>query len=330
MTLDPVKALLEGYTYVSWPDLAADRLAPNEFYRTLRPLALSISDGTRLKFFALGVTARVLATYCGVSDILVVVRHLEPGDSRYVRVSWTNETSWEMVASKIEEQLHSPENVLIDVRVRDALELSSKQHPALFTWNDCPDSESDDDHPISFSINPKTLQLSIHAPKNLLHPSVSQQIASQIEWLSSYVVQQPDALVADLPAPPPHLASVITRIPDDEIHSMFSHASVVRLATDYLTQKALKSPGSTAVQWYPELSSETVGLVHDKITYIDLEKRSNKLARWLNEHGLGKKDRVAICMNRDIFFHVAVMGVMRSGGCYVPVSNVTLLVAFCC
>ena len=55
------------------------------------------------------------------------------------------------------------------------------------------------------------------------------------------------------------------------------------------------------------------------LTYSGLESRSNQLARYLLRRGLRPEDRVAICLDRSLDMVVAVLAVLKAGGCYVPV-----------
>lgn len=322
MTLDTTRAFLEGYTYIAWPNLSADRISSSELETTQKALIADVSGSIQTAPLALGATARVLGAYCGVSDILVAVRRFKSKDMGFLRISWDGEVSWDAFVSSIEKRLYDPAIIMSVEQVRDTLELSHGQPPALFVWNEAPDSgPEDDDNPISFSFDHKSLKFSICAPKNLLLPSVSRQIIVQVEWAFNHAIRRPNNLVVDLSAAPYHLMSVFIRASDSEMETIYSHAPVVRLATDYLARRAEQSPGSTAIQWYPELSSDDY-LPYEDITYAELDRRSNQMARWLVHRGLMKEDRVAVCMSRDVLFHILTMGIMRSGGCYVPVRTV--------
>lgn len=310
---------LKDYAWITWPDLAADRLPSVEVDVRTVPLSVKIPESAQPFYLVLGVTARVLAAYCGVSDVLVAVYLAKVQHPVYVRIQWDSQTSWAAIVLNIREQLQCTDIVLDTNQIRDTLGLGEEQAPALFTWADRLDSPSEGDH-ISFSFNPTTSYFTIRASKKYLHPSISQQIVSQVEWLLGCASRQLASTAADLSAIPSHLASITIGKPVEEIENVYPHAPVVRLATDYLKLRAQDAPLSTAVQWYPSLSSEgETLLLCDTITYADLDQKANKFARWLLEQGLEKEDRVAVCMNRDVLFHVAMMGIMRSGGCYVPI-----------
>ena len=54
------------------------------------------------------------------------------------------------------------------------------------------------------------------------------------------------------------------------------------------------------------------------LTYRDLERRSNQLAHLLQERGLRKGDRVGIYFPKCVESVIAMLGVLKAGGVYVP------------
>jgi amino acid adenylation domain-containing protein len=54
------------------------------------------------------------------------------------------------------------------------------------------------------------------------------------------------------------------------------------------------------------------------LSYAELEERSGRLARLLRRHGVGPDALVAVCLERTLAMPLAVMGVLRAGGAYLP------------
>ncbi|MFI9559540.1 amino acid adenylation domain-containing protein [Nonomuraea endophytica] len=55
------------------------------------------------------------------------------------------------------------------------------------------------------------------------------------------------------------------------------------------------------------------------LTYAELDGRANRLAMMLRDSGVGRQDRVAICLDQSPELAVAVLGVLKAGAAYVPV-----------
>ncbi|MBZ4423332.1 non-ribosomal peptide synthetase, partial [Myxococcus sp. RHSTA-1-4] len=53
-------------------------------------------------------------------------------------------------------------------------------------------------------------------------------------------------------------------------------------------------------------------------TYAEVEARSNQLAHHLRSLGLGAESRIGVFLNRDLDLVVALLGILKAGGCYVP------------
>jgi amino acid adenylation domain-containing protein len=54
------------------------------------------------------------------------------------------------------------------------------------------------------------------------------------------------------------------------------------------------------------------------LTYLELERASNRLASGLRARGVGPEVLVALCLPRSVELVVAVLGILKAGGAYVP------------
>ena len=65
---------------------------------------------------------------------------------------------------------------------------------------------------------------------------------------------------------------------------------------------------------------ERVALRHGEtqLSYRDLDQRSNRLAHALRARGIGRGERVGLCLSRSADMVVALLGVLKAGATYVP------------
>src|SRR6267143_996509 len=54
------------------------------------------------------------------------------------------------------------------------------------------------------------------------------------------------------------------------------------------------------------------------LTYSELNARANQLARHLRALGVGRDSVVGICIDRSLEMAVAILGILKSGGAYLP------------
>src|ERR1700682_4111757 len=69
-----------------------------------------------------------------------------------------------------------------------------------------------------------------------------------------------------------------------------------------------------------EESPEAVAVVYEdrQLTYRELNKRANQVARYLQKLGVGREVMVAISVERSLEMVVGLLGILKAGGAYVP------------
>ena len=74
-----------------------------------------------------------------------------------------------------------------------------------------------------------------------------------------------------------------------------------------------------------ELVPDSIALVFDgwQLTYAELNRRADQLARHLRGAGIGAERAVAICVRRSLEMIVGLLGVLKAGGVYVPIDPST-------
>ena len=69
----------------------------------------------------------------------------------------------------------------------------------------------------------------------------------------------------------------------------------------------------------PEATAIVFGEQH--LSYRELNERANKLARYLQRHGVGPESLVGICVERSAEMIVGLLGILKAGGAYVPLDT---------
>lgn len=118
-----------------------------------------------------------------------------------------------------------------------------------------------------------------------------------------------------------HFSTLLEGIVADAEQSVFT---LPLLKPSELQQPLKQSTGRGLVHQFFEAQAtrtpEAVALVFEDqtLTYAQLNERANRLAHHLRTLGVGPDTLVGICMDRSIEMVVALFGVLKAGGVYVP------------
>ncbi len=89
--------------------------------------------------------------------------------------------------------------------------------------------------------------------------------------------------------------------------------------TDYGRDLCLQQILETQVSQHPDAVAVVQG--KEEFTYRELNERANQLAHYLREHGVGLDVRVGVLLERSVNFIVALLGIIKAGGTYVPLDG---------
>lgn len=313
--LNLCKNFLDGYNPVPWPDLPAHRFPSTQVYSTQKIIPSANPA------IIVAAAARVLSAYIGTADLLLSVDQILGEGPTFVRASWSQDLTWSEFAHGISQDVITNAKFASLLNVRRVLDLSEKQAPSIVQCSFV-DEPSLTSYPLLIWSDSGKSQITLFTTYAHTHPSVADQLLSQIMVLIQHILVSPESLVRQIPQLHPSLISVHNRVPEHELANVYRHLPVVPFVCDYLTSHARTFPDQVAVQWCPSLTNQATEDPLDTITYQDLELQSNRFARWLNSLGIEPEDTVAICHTRNLDFHIAMIGVLKAGGCYVPVGLV--------
>ncbi|MCF2945315.1 non-ribosomal peptide synthetase, partial [Paenibacillus tarimensis] len=132
-------------------------------------------------------------------------------------------------------------------------------------------------------------------------------------------------LVEQLAAHLQYIAEQVTASPDMAVHAieLMTEEEKKRLAVSFnatdaeLPQKTVHELFEAQAARLPEAAAVLFG--KERISYAVLNKRANRLARYLLAQGAGKEELVAIVMDRSPDMLTAILAIWKAGGAYVPV-----------
>ncbi|EGN93241.1 hypothetical protein SERLA73DRAFT_172154 [Serpula lacrymans var. lacrymans S7.3] len=268
---------------------------------------------------------RVLGSYSASSDILIGLTADQPDFVKPIRLTWDESTTWASAVTTLHTFLATGTQYYFTIdTIRRVLGLNDTQTPCLAFFHPASHSQStlsNVDFPLLLVSNLSENFISLRASENHVHTSMLSLLLSQIIDLSSHGATDPDSKLATLPPLSADLMSSFDH-PSSKHDLIRKYVSPVAIATDYILPHLRSSPNATAVLWYPNLSDDQSIDSSDTpevLSYSELHQRANKFARWLITRGLQSEDRVAVCMDRNLMFHIVLFGILRAGACYVPI-----------
>jgi amino acid adenylation domain-containing protein/FkbH-like protein len=146
------------------------------------------------------------------------------------------------------------------------------------------------------------LAASIQYNADLFEPSTIARLARHFETLVEGIAADPDRRLSELP-----LLSV------EEQHQLLEWKGDFEVASPAVTLQGLfeeqveRTPDAVAVAWDS-----------GQVTYAELNRRVNRLARGLRKLGVGPDVLVGVCMDRSPEMLAAMLGILKAGGAYFP------------
>lgn len=144
--------------------------------------------------------------------------------------------------------------------------------------------------------------VAVHDPRSLLSEACGRMLAA-LEHVAAEIVRDPERPLGHIHVLPPEDERRIvsdwneTARPFDQ--TLGIHTSFERQAARRPTAVAVEADGGA-------------------LTYRQLDRRANQLARALIERGAGPGRYVGVCLERNANLVVALLGVVKSGAAYVP------------
>ena len=124
-----------------------------------------------------------------------------------------------------------------------------------------------------------------------------------------------ERMLAGIAANPAQPIGDLPLLPEDEERRLLSDWNATdadyprdRCIHEVVEQQAARAPGALALAAHG-----------GRLTYGELDKRANQVARLVRRHGAEPDGCVAVCMPGSIEMVTALLGVMKAGSAYVPI-----------
>jgi aspartate racemase len=157
------------------------------------------------------------------------------------------------------------------------------------------------------------LRFTVEYSTDLFDAGTIERMSGNFQTLLEAIAADPEKPIADLPI----LTAAETRQFLVEWNDTTADQRLGTCIHELFVAQAEKTPDAIAV------ACLTSGLRcrEAKLTYRQLNTRANQLAHYLRELGVGPESPVGICMERSLEMIVAILGVLKAGGYYVPLDS---------
>ncbi|GHE84708.1 hypothetical protein GCM10018785_60860 [Streptomyces longispororuber] len=163
-------------------------------------------------------------------------------------------------------------------------------------------------YPVSVFVYPDGphLRLAVHYQRHVLDQAAADELAARFAHVLGRLAENPDARVSEV--------GVLDAAERTRVLEEFNATGRERPET---TVTALFARHAAATPEAPALTDAD----GTTLTYGQLDRRTNRLARLLRERGVGRDAVVAVALPRSAAYVVAVLAVLKAGGAYLPLDS---------
>ncbi|MEN1935220.1 amino acid adenylation domain-containing protein [Paenibacillus sp. 102] len=149
------------------------------------------------------------------------------------------------------------------------------------------------------------IEILVEYSTDLFSEDTIARMTNQFSHILSQVMRSPDMLIQDI-----ELATVGEK---EQILTVFNNTKheYPRYKTIHsiFEEQAEKTPNHIAIEFG-----------NDKLTYQEVNKLANQLAHMLRDKGINRNHIVGIFMERSLEMMIGILGVLKAGGAYMPIS----------
>lgn len=137
---------------------------------------------------------------------------------------------------------------------------------------------------------------------DLFAPGTIERMTGHFQFLLQELLEKPHLPLSQL--------SLLTLPERQQLLETWNNTATVlseRCIHELIQEQATLHPADTALIFEGE-----------RLTYGELDRRSNQLARYLQQRGVGPDVLVGVCMERSLELVIALVGILKAGGAYLP------------
>ncbi|RBL90504.1 non-ribosomal peptide synthetase [Chitinophaga flava] len=154
-----------------------------------------------------------------------------------------------------------------------------------------------------FFITEKTIRIQLLYNTDIYDSNTAERLLTHLERIIAAAVAAPDIPVSHLDYLSTSNKAQLLSF-NSPAREYFSGQSVIAL----FEAQALETPERTAL-----ISGER------RFTYREINEQSSRIANYLLHHNISRNDLVGIMLYRSPWMIIAVLGILKSGGAYVPI-----------
>ncbi|KAK7033521.1 Non-ribosomal peptide synthetase [Paramarasmius palmivorus] len=254
--------------------------------------------------------AKIILLYIHTQDFLFSDSHI----LFRAKVQPDSKLSFSSFADSLDEQVNG-NIVMTKAALRDKFGLSEAQDPlpVMFSSSASDVAQAAGDLPLvlmHFRSDDETLTL--YYATTILSRPTAENLLQQVKSTFNLALANPGLPLTSPLDLPKELLSAHEPPFSDRAH----------LALRWLTANAKARPDAVAHEIY---TTNGLECEPELLTYGELNRRSNQLAKWLLRIRAEKGDEaefmVALCRSRDAWFYIANAGIWKAGGCYVSIDT---------
>uniref|UniRef100_A0A0W0FS42 Carrier domain-containing protein n=1 Tax=Moniliophthora roreri TaxID=221103 RepID=A0A0W0FS42_MONRR len=300
---------LDDYSFQALPDLGTGQRYPPEAHESVSTSIDSTHPDT-VKLLRASF-AKIILLYIHTQDFLFA-------DSQTLfraKIQPEAKVSFREFADSLHEQVNVNGLVAARAALKEKFGLSEAQDPlpVVFSSDNSGDVAAEDPPPVLMRFRSNEWTLTLHYATKILSRSTAENLLQQVKSTFELVSADPELSLTSPLELPKDLLSAHEAPFSDRAH----------LALRWLTDNAKTRPDAIAHEIYTTNGLESEP---ELLTYGELNRRSNELARWLlrfrAEKGVEQDQfMVALCRSRDAWFYIANTAIWKAGGCYVSIDT---------